>query len=564
MTGEFGSVEETIAKLRAVAQPLPFPPLVLPDVGVDPVWWPINSAQQYLLNCLAQLALFGGQSGGGKTQVLVNDAVQEYRNPALKGLLLRTTLAEMQELEYLQERLYEQPPYRARWKRTRGVGRWLFPAGGSIQPGYLAQEKHLKRYVGNPRTYIGIDEGQQHPEAWIRRLIAWLIAPTGSGIFARMRITANPGDIGHGYLSKVFLRNRCPVHYPAPPDDSRPYETSVVPGKVYRGAKWTDDSEVYKTTCFIPARLIDNPLYGVDKFASLLSQTKAVQMQLLYGCWCNAAGLYFDFMRPDDVVAYPTIGDSWWWSHFIAVDFGFGNSAASAGFYAVAPNGTVFKSRERVERKMSAENFALGICKRGFELTRDPYQPPENNWLEKLKKRDPDKPRISFCVMDSHMDQHTGTGKSVFRIMADVFEKHGIGCLKAASDPQGNAQELYNGLSNKRLVLTRHSIELPLSYRSLATRVVDERKAVKKIHGAWEDDVYDETSYGFNTWRENSKMPARTKLEEEVQEMRRGGIDETTIARVAWKREQEIQAEEKRAARGIPLGPSLGTPKGRR
>jgi hypothetical protein len=212
---------------------------------------------------------------------------------------------------------------------------------------------------------------------------------------------------------------------------------------------------------------------------------------------------------------------------------------------------------------MSAENFALGIVKRGFELNRDPFQAPENNWMEKLKKRDPDKPRMSFCVMDSHMDQHHGTGKSVFRIMADVFEKHGVGCIKAASDPQGNAQAVYTGLSNRGLVLTRHSIDLPLSYRSLATRVVDDRKAVKKIRGAWEDDVYDETSYGYNTWRENSRMPARTKLEEEIQEMRRNGIDETTIARVAWKREQEIQAEERQAAKGIPLGPKLGTPAAR-
>jgi len=64
--------------------------------------------------------------------------------------------------------------------------------------------------------------------------------------------------------------------------------------------------------------LADNPLYGREKLESLLSQSKAIQQQLLYGCWCNAAGLYFDFMRPGDVVPYASIGDSWWWQHFLS------------------------------------------------------------------------------------------------------------------------------------------------------------------------------------------------------------------------------------------------------
>src|SRR6202000_2534236 len=123
---------------------------------------------------------------------------------------------------------------------------------------------------------------------------------------------------------------------------------------------------------FIPARLVDNPLYGREKLESLLTQTKAVQQQLLYGCWCNAAGLYFDFMRPDDVVPYASIGDAWWWMHFLSIDYGYGNSAASAGMYAINPNGRVFKTRERIERKMGAKNFALAICKKGFGKVDNP------------------------------------------------------------------------------------------------------------------------------------------------------------------------------------------------
>jgi hypothetical protein len=327
----------------------------------------------------------------------------------------------------------------------------------------------------------------------------------------------------------------------------------VYPGRVYRGACWTDDSPVHKTTAFIPARLADNPLYGKEKLESLLSQSKAIQQQLLYGCWCNAAGLYFDFMRPDDVIPYATIGDSWWWQHFLSIDYGYGNSAAAAGMYAINPNGIVFKTRERIERKMAALKFAKCICKDGFEKADYPAQGPQTNWLKKLRPRDPEPPRMSFCVMDEAMDQHRGTGKSVYDVMSDVFTAHGVGCLKAAHDPAGNAQVLYNQLANKGFILTRDSADLSLTYRAISSRIVDERKAVKKIHGAWEDDCYDESSYGLNTWRQNSEKPARTALQEELAQLRKEGMDETSLARIAWQKEQAIQAKEKEQAKGIRL-----------
>ena len=502
------------------------------------------------MNCQAQLLLYGGASGGGKTQMLAADAMAEFKHPRLRALLIRTTLEEQQELEDIQQRMYE--PKGARW-----IGkRWVFPSGATIRPGYLAHDKHLRRYQGNPYTWLGIDESGQHPEHRVRFMLGWLAAPENFGLRVRARFTSNPGDIGHAWQMKVFLRNRCPVHYPASLADDRPFETSVVAGKVYHGAAWTDDSPVHKTTAFIPAKLADNPLLGKEKLESLLSQSKAVQQQLLYGCWCNAAGLYFDFMRPDMVVPYATIGDSWWWQHFISIDYGYGNSSAAAGLYAINSNGVVFKTRERIECKMPALNFAEAICKYGFGPAEVPRQISQSCWLKKLDPRDPEPPRMSFCVMDESMDQHRGTGKSVYDVMAEVFSASGVGSIKAAHDPAGNAQVLYNGLANKLCVLTQDSADLPLTYRAISSRIVDERKAVKKIHGAWEDDSYDETSYAYNTWRQNSEKPARTELQEAIQHMRREGYDEAAIAYIASQRERKIQEDEKRALEPFWLFPT--------
>ena len=192
-------------------------------------------------------------------------------------------------------------------------------------------------------------------------------------LFVRARFTTNPGGPGHGWQMGVFLRGKCPVHYPASREDDRPSETSVFPGRVYKGARWpSDDGPVVKTTAFIPARLVDNPFYDRVKMESLMTQTAAIREQLLYGCWCNAEGLYFPFLRPEYMQPIQEVPDEWWWGHFISIDYGYGNSAAAAGMYTVAPSGKVFKVRERVARKMPSKELAERICKDGFAASDDP------------------------------------------------------------------------------------------------------------------------------------------------------------------------------------------------
>lgn len=548
------------------AAPLPtptwYPPLVPPPFhlhppGWEPTWWPINAAQQALINSLAELVLFGGQSGGGKTSVLVADAMQEHRNPLLRSLVLRQTLLEFQEMADQMQTIYE--PLGALWRRPSKFDShaWCFPAGGRITPGYLRYEKDLNRYQGNPKSHIGLDESGQHAEKLIRRLIGWLAAPARSGLRVRARFGSNPGGPGHGWQMAVFLRNKCPVHYPADLEDDRHAETSVLPGKVYYGARWpSDGGAVEKTTAFFPARLADNPFYDRVKLQSLLTQTAEIRNQLLYGCWCNAEGLYFPFLRPEYMVPFQTVPVEWWWGHFISIDYGYGNSAAAAGMYAIAPTGQVFKIRERAERKMNSKEFARRICKDGFPDGTDPKMPPQQAWLKKYRPRDPETPRMLFALFDPANDQHTGTGKSNYQQMAEIFHAAGVPTLLGAHDPMGNAQNLYNGLANSLLAITS---ACPYTFNTLTSRTIDDRKAVKKEKGNPQDDIYDETSYGWNTWQSAPTKPERLKLQEELDQMRKDGTDETSIARYAWKREQDLRVQERSGEKGIALGgPRIG------
>jgi hypothetical protein len=485
------------------------------------------------------------------TSFLAADAMQEYRNPYLRSLVLRETLVEMSEMADQMQRLYE--PLGAQWRKPNKfeAHAWVFPNGGYITPGYMRHDKDLSRYQGNPKSHIGVDESGKHPESRIRKLLGWLAAPIRHNLFVRARFCSNPGDVGHGWQMSVFLRNKCPRHFPADRADDRPQETSVYPGRVYFGARWpSDDGPVVKTTAFIPARLIDNPFYDRVKLESLMLQTAAIREQLLYGCWCNAEGLYFPFLRPEYLVPFQTVPDEWWWGHFIGIDYGYGNSAAAAGMYAINPNGRVFKVRERIERKMGSKDFVLNICKRGFPAVDSPRQAAHGSWLGKLRPRDPEPPRMLFALTDPANDQHHGTGKSNYEIMSDVFAAHGVATMLGAHDPMGNAQNLYNGLSNRALTITD---ACPYTFGTLTSRVVDDRKAVKKEKGNPQDDCYDETSYSWNTHLTESVKPARQALQEELDQMRKDGMDETSLARYGWQREQAIRQEEVKASRGISL-----------
>jgi hypothetical protein len=504
---------------------------------MNPVWWPINAAQQAALHSPAQLLLYGGQSGGGKSDFLCGDAMWEYQIPTLRGLVIRESLGEMNQLADRMQVMYE--PLGARWSGR--FKSWVFPAGGSIRMGYLAQDKHIGRYRGNPYSWLGVDESGLHGEKRIRQMVGWL-ASVDPRLHVRGRFASNPGGPGTEWQMSVFLRGRCPIHFPATYADDNREQTSVYPGFVYQGAKWaSDDSPVYKTTSFIPASVYDNPLYGQDKVDSLMSQTASVREQLLKGCWCDGEGLYFGFMRPDMVAPYAAIEDQWWWNHFFSIDYGYGSSSAAAGRYSVRDDGRVFKTGEIIEKKMDSVTFAKKV---------------RDTWLVP-KMAGGQQPRYNCWIVDYANDQHQGTGKSNMELMQEVFAPFGIYPVMSAKDPMGNAQNLYNGLANGALVLTN---ACPKAYHSLSTRTVDERKAVKKVHGSPMDDVYDETAYAYNTWILQAEKPGRLKIADDIEALRKSGIDENSLGKHAWLMEQKLQAKERKDARGIQLGgPRIGS-----
>ena len=499
---------------------------VYPPQGENPVWWPVSAPQLTAMHSKAQILLYGGASGGGKTDFLVADAMQEYENPNLRAILIRKSFKEMNQIMDRCRAIYQ--PFGAFWRASEDS--WIFPAGSRIRLGYMANDNSITRYQGNPFSYLGIDESTLLPENQFRDILPWLTS-TDPSLFPRARLCTNPGNIGAAWHLKVFLRGKCPIHYP---------KESVESGAIYQGSRWMADNElVRKTVSFILATARDNPLYGEDKLESLESQNVERRQQLKEGCWCKLEGMFFAFLTDYHKVMYGSIREPRWATHFMGMDYGFSNSAAACGLYFREesterwPLGRILKVGEQIERKMGSAEFADFVCQ-SFVVNRQ---------IEGAR------PQISACYFDPAMDAHTGTGRSNAEIMGDIFERYDVPMLKAAKDRIGNAQMAYKMLQSGEFGICD---TCPKTWTAFRTRMHDPKLpgAVIKVHSEDLDDCYDETVYALNTFVDETIKPKEVKAAETLQSYREAGLDEHSLAIHAARLSRQLEIPDAQASLG--------------
>lgn len=478
---------------------LPLPANLRPVNG----WAPTNAAQNTFIQCRAQLALFGGQSGGGKTNVLVADSAQEYDNPHFRGILLRKSYTEMANIMDEMEKVYL--PLGGR--KSDGGKLWRFPAGGMMRLGYMAKDVDVELYTGKPISWLGIDEAQFQTEKRVRQLFPWVSTPIGYGLRDRIRITANPST---PWLMSLFLNNACPICKP---------KKSVIPCAIYGGARWKEDNgPVMLTTCFIPAKLSENPHYDERKVALLKSQTAAIQKKLLEGCWCQTEGAFFEFLN-ESYILHPPYGEEWWMPHFIVMDYGMSSSAAATGLYFMDEANRMIKVGEDVERKMLSPDYARHVAEKFLDRRIQGQQT-----------------RIVTGYCDPSMNAHTGTGRSNRELIQEVLDSYGITLMSAAKDSIGNAQSLASRLSRREFIVTD---ACPKTFESLISRKHDPDRpgAILKIQGDELDDILDCDLY-TNTFVTGDTKPDEVARREKLAALEAAGVDERSINVIKFRLEQ--------------------------
>jgi predicted phage terminase large subunit-like protein len=223
------------------------------------------TAKQRLYLCLREEeAFYGGAAGGGKSQVLLDGALQYVDQPGYAALILRRTVTDLKLPGALLDRAHQHlGGTDARW--VHSLNGFLFPSGAKLVFGYLENENDKHRYASSEFQYVAFDELTQFSDTQYKFLFSRLRKLTGVTIPLRMRAASNPGGVGHLWVKQ---------HFKLDPKDKR---TAADPP-------------------FLPARLEDNPFIDRESYIKSLSHLDPITLRrLLNGDWtATDGGCIFD------------------------------------------------------------------------------------------------------------------------------------------------------------------------------------------------------------------------------------------------------------------------------
>jgi hypothetical protein len=220
-------------------------------------------------------ALYGGAAGGGKTDSLLMWLLEPFNVPTYKGLLLRKTFPELEQVITRSDDLFPRIVPGARYNDNKHV--WRFPSGARIYFGSNQRPTDIKRYQGQQYERVGFDEGTHFLFSEYSYLFSRNRPNGPNGLIPMIRMATNPGGIGHAWVHSRFIANRTP---------GQSYFTDIpINGKIYRRHK-----------TFIPATVWDNQeLLRNDPnyVASLAMLPEATRDALLNGEWSTFSGQAF-------------------------------------------------------------------------------------------------------------------------------------------------------------------------------------------------------------------------------------------------------------------------------
>lgn len=237
--------------------------------------------QTNALHSQADILLYGGQAGGGKTALEVGAFFEGQHS----GLILRREAVQLDGLIQFCKEIGE--PHHGKFV---GGNENVFKRndGGRLKFAGLNQPDDWRKHAGNAKDYIAFDEAGEFLKEQIFSLIGWLRS-TRTGQRCRVILGSNPPRGGDGlWMIEEFAPWLDPLFSnPAAPGELR--WAIVVANKT----EWVEGPGFYKregdeyealSRTFIPASLDDNPyLKDTGYRAKLQSLPEPLRSQLLKG-----------------------------------------------------------------------------------------------------------------------------------------------------------------------------------------------------------------------------------------------------------------------------------------
>ena len=129
------------------------------------LWFRLDGPQRQAMESEADVCLYGGAAGGGKTDLSLGLALTQH----LRTLFIRR---EAVQLHPAYDRLQEIIGHREGYSSQTGI--WRVPEGRQIQFGGIPNPGDETKYQGNPRDLLVLDEVANMLEGPVRFLLGWV------------------------------------------------------------------------------------------------------------------------------------------------------------------------------------------------------------------------------------------------------------------------------------------------------------------------------------------------------------------------------------------------------
>lgn len=323
--------------------------------------------QNVFHSATADVVLFGGSAGPGKTTALLMDAlIYVLDNPGTTACLMRRTFPEL-EASLIKKSLEMFPPEICRYNSAKH--QWTIQVGkvkSYVVFVHCERADDVNKHRSAEWQYLGIDESTSFTQEMLDFLYS-RVRNSRPGIKTKIRLCSNPGLLGHGAHKKYFDIG---------PEGHKPYET-------WRPAKKPGDKYDPPTRCFIPATIFDNPaLIANDPsyLAKLEALPEATKRMLLYGDWEGFSGQFFtEFNRGVHMISPFAIPRHW--KLFRSVDFGFAKPF-SCHWHAIDERGHAYTFRELYKTGLRDKEQAKAIKNASVRASDSKDAPPESEVFE--------------------------------------------------------------------------------------------------------------------------------------------------------------------------------------
>jgi hypothetical protein len=151
---------------------------------------PQEGPQTEFLSTPADIAVYGGAAGGGKTWAILAEPLRHYDNPKFSAVIFRRTYPMIESEGGLWEESGNVYPLVGGKPRQRDL-KWIFPTGMSVRFAHMQHETDKLNWQGSQIPFIGFDELTHFTESQFFYMLS-RNRSVSAGIKGYIRATCNP------------------------------------------------------------------------------------------------------------------------------------------------------------------------------------------------------------------------------------------------------------------------------------------------------------------------------------------------------------------------------------